>query len=739
MNRTIELKRIISEYMKERDIPAWYRGISPFQMKAVDQLLNAIRDDIEQNTTHRVRQCLLHLGLVPTVGCKDVQTLMKLCGGNDLAFLWFLMELYYKTKGDKYDSLNEQLILSSICHLDMITTLRELDRILPPGHASKRQIELRQRQQIRERSWKEPHKLVKKRSSPYFEKLAKPRKFGKPLTLERPDFKVRFPRYDAYKDPTYVPPNEKTRWYAHHIFRGSERVTKTTLRDCIAEIMKMIDLSPTNYGDTHDYTESIINQALNFESNKDYVNILCEHHRLENEERDSRLMKFFIRQRENCLKHLELFAGQKQANLQKIRDMLDKEVEMYRLHYRKMNTPHDDGRSYIRILGKKEYTEHYIKDDMDEQCHPNAKCDPTPVSLKNCSQVMGSGIIPKRHRLSFDQANNINNFDLSYFNTATPPSSQHFFIRPTEHKPYHFDFAKIFNYKTSASDRKKFIKNKCVEAMDKEPRTVPKTVDLTPDLRKVAKNCANEMWNENENKWRAEEEARSTEELVNQIDSYPKDMPRLPFYDCEDKDLMDLMLKIALNEMSKQPKFVLASLPDAYKIPMLRDWITQRYGKRYTHAEQLQALNTSIRIMNMLQELKLRIKLPTPCSIGKNFNQTYDCHNHIMKKVNQQRRYFYQRLNAELLKRARYFWFAMRSSLALLPLNKTFFAYFPARPGDNYLFKPWKISEFMDAKAIYEKRRLKNSQKIIASQSTDWLGINNHTIDYRQSHEKKEE
>lgn len=69
------------------------------------------------------------------------------------------------------------------------------------------------------------------------------------------------------------------------------------------------------------------------------------------------------------------------------------------------------------------------------------------------------------------------------------------------------------------------------------------------------------------------------------------------------------------------------------------------------------------------------------------------------------RRKFYDRVNSDLLKRARYFWFAMRMALCALQTRATFFAYLPARRVDNYLFKPWKLSERMDAKTQWDKQR----------------------------------
>lgn len=81
--------------------------------------------------------------------------------------------------------------------------------------------------------------------------------------------------------------------------------------------------------------------------------------------------------------------------------------------------------------------------------------------------------------------------------------------------------------------------------------------------------------------------------------------------------------------------------------------------------------------------------------------------------MNLVRQQYYNRLNSDLLTRARYFWFAMRIALCALPTRATFFAYLPARTADNYLFKPWKLNERMEAKEEWDKRRFLNKQELL--------------------------
>uniref|UniRef100_A0A0A1XSI6 tRNA pseudouridine synthase B n=3 Tax=Zeugodacus cucurbitae TaxID=28588 RepID=A0A0A1XSI6_ZEUCU len=712
-------KQFLFSFMNDRDVPAWYRGTSPFQTEAADELANSIRDDSAQETSHRVRNCLNRLGLIPAVHDKDLKMLMKLSGGNDLAFLWFLMELYYKMPGDEYSSLNEQLILTSIAHLDMVTTLRELDNILPPGHASKRQLEKRRKQRLRDKSWQgQPQKLSKKHSSPYFNKLERPVQYGKPLEVERPDFKVKFFRYEIYKDPNYVPPNEENRWYARHVFNSAKRISNITIRDVLNNLGDHFDLIPS----ISNRALEVINYALSMHDMKNMKNkVLCKKHQDEEEEARLRRTRFILKQREKCVETLPLFRKKKEAQRERIQKMLDTDVEMYRLHYQKQLRSHKGDQTYIRLLDKDGYCEHLIEDDQEENCSPIGPCPGTPSLLSmvashisryaqlsdsklNELSKVESLLMNRTHRLSFGQRDSQR---YQYLNTTpTPPSSERYFVGPTDNKPYHFSYTKIFRYKDE-NDKRIFIKEKCVEAMENKEPHIPKLDDLTPDLAKLAKKSADQTWDENKEEMLQADVNNVLQESPLPVDPYPPDMPRLPFYDCEDTKLMNEMLRIALVHMRKNPKYVLASLPDADKLPMLREWIYQRYGKRYTRAQRIKELNNSIKIMNVLQKLKLRAVLPKSTEIGTQYLQSYKCHKYIMKKVGIARRQFYDRVNSDLLKRARFFWFALRISLCALPTRATFFAYLPARQVDNYIFKPWKLSERMEAKAEWEKRRTK--------------------------------
>lgn len=124
----------IKNFLKSLDSPTWYRGISKSQKDAADSLLKALSNDFQQKTTFRVEKLLKEIGLIPLPDKSLLIKLINLCGQSDLAFLWFLMEILYNKNPNNY-SVNEQIILSCIAHLDMNFTLRGLDRLLPISSA----------------------------------------------------------------------------------------------------------------------------------------------------------------------------------------------------------------------------------------------------------------------------------------------------------------------------------------------------------------------------------------------------------------------------------------------------------------------------------------------------------------------------------------------------------------------------------------------------------------------------
>lgn len=75
--------------------PSWYQELSSTQMTAANNLSNAVHEDLEQGTLHRCKQSLRGIGIKPILNKIDLKVALQLSKGNDLAFLWFLYDIFY--------------------------------------------------------------------------------------------------------------------------------------------------------------------------------------------------------------------------------------------------------------------------------------------------------------------------------------------------------------------------------------------------------------------------------------------------------------------------------------------------------------------------------------------------------------------------------------------------------------------------------------------------------------------
>lgn len=127
--------------------PDWYQELSDRQMQAADDLRASLSEDMTLGSVQRCRRVLRGLGIAPIVKRDDIRAMQLVSKENAVAFLWFLLETFYRSheievKGDDLTknppktlpheySVNERLLLSAIAHLNMVTTLRELHKMYP--------------------------------------------------------------------------------------------------------------------------------------------------------------------------------------------------------------------------------------------------------------------------------------------------------------------------------------------------------------------------------------------------------------------------------------------------------------------------------------------------------------------------------------------------------------------------------------------------------------------------------
>lgn len=205
-----------------------------------------------------------------------------------------------------------------------------------------------------------------------------------------------------------------------------------------------------------------------------------------------------------------------------------------------------------------------------------------------------------------------------------------YFKAPVENQPYMFDYPKVFEHNQCESTRlnvqKEFLKviNSDL-SLDKNDPNAPKNLDDA--IKAYAKKAFKEGVAAENVKLAAEEERKKNRRR------YPYLDVEMDYYDPEDEKLMQSMLKNALDYLAKNPKYVLASMPDAHKLPSLLSWMETRYGKTYTR-EQLVKMHVKTRpTFHALKQMTVDVQLPSAKSLGNAIYVNYNCRDYLMKKV----------------------------------------------------------------------------------------------------------
>ncbi|XP_059224499.1 uncharacterized protein LOC106086525 isoform X1 [Stomoxys calcitrans] len=467
MKKDAKRKLFIRDFLRNKDVAPWFRGTSIFHLQGSNKLFNAIHDDIEQRTTHRVKYCLHMIGLEPMVSSKDLKCLLQLSRGNDLAFLWFLMEMCYKNPNQSKYNLNEQLICSAICHLDMITTLRELDKIVPKVCGGKtvsnpipQQPLVGDDKTVSKPFPKQPQLFSRNSRSkyelkngatvcklPYFEKMKRPQRRGKSMTIDVPNLKVQFNTYSAYVDPIHIVHNECNRWYAEHDFNAGRRVAYAVIRNAIASIFDDLGAAKLEPGT---------------------LRMLCSYHKNLKQIEERYIRQFKIKTRERCLKRSfdNAAAIAKQRGC-RINDYLQCEIDKQLCSFRSQTakirkeftlstivnncdqvalSAGEDGNSGNVLMGAA----------MTEPCG-DLGCDECNMLIqdvqlsKTVFENLKHSPINDTHvnlLMSGKSTSQMSIFTAKHLHVAdiTGPS-QSFFNASSNNKPYQFDYRKIFHCK----------------------------------------------------------------------------------------------------------------------------------------------------------------------------------------------------------------------------------------------------------------------------------------------------
>ncbi|XP_061399918.1 uncharacterized protein LOC133335625 [Musca vetustissima] len=683
---------LIQDFLHNKDVAPWFRGTSIFHLRGANQLFNAIRDDAEQRTSHRVKTCLNLIGLEPIPSSRDLKFIMHLSRGNDLAFLWFLMEMQYKGSDRPTNaySLNEQLICSAICHLDMATTLRELDKILPKGRTCTSKENTKSKHQGRKENcrfecksnhkyFSKPQKCCKhlgmeeenhqreaksanKYILPYFEKLSRPQHYGNPLNMYMPNFKVQFRTYASYADPNQTVYNESNRWFADYDINPGRRVAYQAIKNAIAQLFEDFKKANPNEGN---------------------ADVLCAYHKTIKEIEQLHKHEYMVKLRDKCLKNYfgnKLDLTQKRSNLMKLSLYRAIEAEMSMIQKQTTSGRNPDFLKTITSEGKML--------DVDVGGEYGTCCTESIVATTQLENEISTS--PD----STLTAKFVQNYDFGNVGD-TPETSQTYFHGPTKHAPIIFEYKKIFQNVTKIPEGD-WVKLGFLDALDQD-------ISRINDVREAAQQCASDIWQRELQKFTSEHNDSKM------LSSSP--LPQYPpngKYDAGDRILMDKMLADAFEYMRKNPKFVLVQLHEAHKLPMLREWIARRYGKVYTPKDRYESFRYSLNVFHALDRMSFDFPTPTSTQIGRHHFVAYNCKKYLGMKVDEIKRQFFRRLDNAIMKQSRTYWFAMRGYLCSGPgpPRQTFFAYMPSRLRDIQRFRLWKISEHRSDKAAWDKLRV---------------------------------
>ncbi|EDV58449.2 uncharacterized protein LOC6541754 [Drosophila erecta] len=709
------------------DSVRWYRGMSTVQMKACDGLLHALRDDMEQGSTYRVRRCLTQLGIHPPVGASQIKDIIAMSQGSDLAFLWFLWEFAYKSPrksrkdnwhlDSEHYTVNEQLLLSAIAHLDMPSTLRALDALLPPATQSKRMNSPAKTEQS---SSKTNRRKPKHYALPYFAPQVRPREFIPKSKFRPPETKVSFPEYSHYKDRMHQIPNEGPRWFAQYRLSPAKRV----IAHLLAKELNGLPLESSS-------------------SNLDN-GPMCETHRFLKEAEHMQKQEKIYNQR--CLAQLDVPGDELKARRKHILNGIEIDVKLasnrigrqpgrasspVKHAYGSCTTRKKDGPTMLMGLGIEEIPRlHSYAHSLDNSIrvmlmkgNESQRCGAgdyeildvdsdvkgsTETNLKPQSQSSIIKVPPSLPTSSFKKLADLipacsRTLRCLKRSSTKCPEEETFTIRTTG--GVQLDHHKVFDVPSppkeplpwedkvlDLEDKQAVIEKLCIDALGNGETKSKKELQQSkfiPAVSAAAADCAVNMFRK-----------KVAETTENPADKHTKQNGDT-LIDPDDDEQIENLLKEALRILRGNRQYVLATFSNAHKMPVLLDWVADRYGKSYSRAGLNSIVKTSFRIYeSVYQEERgnkrniLELKRSVT-GLGGSIN--YASHNRFMSQVRERKAEYNDKLNKLALEQTRLTWLALRGYSHLGGnLKDTFFAYMPARTLDVKRQHVWKSSDYRD-------------------------------------------
>ncbi|XP_039494662.1 uncharacterized protein LOC120453835 [Drosophila santomea] len=760
---------------------SWYRGLSQSQMAAANGLFDVLRENMDKKTTSNVAKLMVKLGLHPTPPWQSLHTVIKLSRGNDLAFLWFLMEMCYKTQnhGETY-SVNEQIIMTAIFRLDLFPTLRELDRWLPLPHSSQsdrdkadalRQRNLRlkkEKEDERQRELARKAKIVTP-LSPYFQEPNIPGKLRheRRLLSDYPDTAAIL----FHMDEEPIEACLWSRWFGSYTLNEAHRVGKSIIFEEINSIFKSFKAASLPTRD---------------------LESLCTHHQYIREMEKSLKDKLEMMKRRKCEELIEAKNRLEERNRKRVIQELEDMSACYLKQFREMAARARLASTRKQLFGGSDENETRCDAFGEERCltfeAERSAENYIGDGLKSSSIRLTSGAQAKtkprsrsrskskrsrsrsKSRKSGSETQSIKKPEVVLESPVLAPRKSKedfrdimvrllkgekpilqgcpdFQVEPPHCAKCHiFDPQKGLPQKQATKHRPsslmQFLETCVSEGNEREDSDLE--MDTNPcahsarepklfDLGLLCSNCARfnyrELFGSLHRTQLDDERMRLKEAFVRAIDddvqylsaalsgeeegsldalvdraakrvfardvkTFHKELQKLhreraakmnksdsrlnfgqEFYDPENIPLMKEMLRLGLEKVAQDKRYVLPTLPDVHSVPYLIEWIRLRYGKRYSYAEKEQILNRDKLVMDQIIWMMHTnlAKIPSQ-PVGDNFtdlaklrelSRKYrECHtNKFLEAIMEVERVFYS---------------AMKPHLCNLATEETFLAYLPA-------------------------------------------------------------
>ncbi|KAH8242572.1 hypothetical protein KR032_000138 [Drosophila birchii] len=691
----------------------WFTNLSDFQVQAIEDLNFAIRDDEAQGTVYRTQHCLSLLGITPMVKKRMLRKLILACRRSDLAFLYFLLEACYKAAGF---ANSERIIMSAITYLDLEMTMRELDRILPPGVER-----LNPKHSIRIGSVSIPNKFpylrhsnqaVPQRDSkpkpvrsPYFMSQPKPKGRLYNNISRPPRLVVTFPFWPAGERPNYKV-NEESRWFANYKFQPVRRLLLDMLGDIMSEYWIQMGAQDV-----------------------DCAAPLCEFHK--EAQRQEQLVKdaALVKAHKFCLSLVDVTTREDEALKKRIVAELDKGIENYTLRWQRLRQRH-----LTDVMLLEEHDQMCAMGQVSTAALPNitkyliqkediAKLSTSPEmgvhvisghnTISKLSTVRVSDpvddipcpIEPKEEKLTrcpqllgnIKSSRKVNMKPKSYDADEKPKckkpfSKGRFFEAPRENAPYVYHYHEIPPKEEFLSPRD-VIRRQIIRSLRESAGSCSSSedgynsrIETREQVVAAIVQCVDGMWfGSLEAHQRGEKSANLNQTEAKPALKKPSDLDwtmEIKRFDPDNLQQMKRLLRDAFGILRRDPRCVYAAFPNAHKSTVMLEWIKRRYGKAYSHEEIRKVVNRSLPIFHNV-DLQLRVVPKVKANDFFNTEFTYAEYAQGVKQAKQIRANYSKPLNDKILGVVRQCWKAMYPHLVMgNSMLNSFFAYLPVRYAD---------------------------------------------------------